>query len=241
MGSEKSISDPDWGLNHHDYVDLHQEKVRVCLVSVKEIEKLAYELTAVVTDSSWIVTLDAGTRRAYENTVKETAGVLVKIFEAVNPNSPIAADFGEVMVSMGAARALEVIFRHKTVPLAELWKPQLKQNEGFDFHTECPTPLINFGEAKYSAAASPHGLAINQAGNFLKATKHLRDRPHLISVCSAEAVRHLDDDRLGVVVAFSVNGKDRDLILSNARDSAMKIAEKYALEQVFVVGVVRES
>jgi hypothetical protein len=211
------------------------------LVSVKEVKKLAQELTAVVMDSSWIMNLDAGTRRAYERTVRETGEVLARIFTALDPTSPVSKEFGEVMVSMGSARALEMIFGHKTVPLAELWKPQLKQNEGFDFHTECPTPLINFGEAKYSGANSPHGLAINQAASFLESGKHFRDRPHLISVCSPASVGHLDGDRFGVVVAFSVNGKDRETILSNARDSALMVAKKYAVEQIFVVGVVCEA
>lgn len=241
MGSIKLISDPSWGCDHHDYSILSQGAVKVCLVSVRAIEKLAHELTTVVTNSSWITGLDPGTRRGYERTVKDTAELLVKIFESMDATSPVSEEFGEVMVSMGAARALEIVFGHRAVPLAELWKPQLKQNEGFDFHTECQTPLINFGEAKYSGTKNPHGLAMAQIDEFLDATKHLRDRPHLINVCSPQSVAHLDSDRFGVVAAFSVNGKSKEVILANARKAALGIAKKHAVEQLFIVGVVCEA
>lgn len=214
--------------------------MHACRVSVNDLSKLADELTNSVVDTSWMLTLDAGTRRAYEKTVGETSLVLTKIFQSISSSTKVAADFGELMVSLGSVRALEMIFSHKSIPIAELWKPQLKQNEGFDFHTVCPTPLVNFGEAKYSGSKNPHGLALLQIDSFLSAEKHLRDHVHLRHLCHEDSITNLDDDRFGVVAAFSINGTNTAAILKNAVDAALQLANKHGIEQVFVVGVSYE-
>jgi hypothetical protein len=213
----------------------------VCRVAISDLEKLASELAKEVADRSWMSRLDAGSKRAYNKTVEETARILKGIFDTVGASSEIAGDFGEIMVSMGSARALKMVFGHAVVPLAELWKPQIKQNGGFDFHTVCDAYRINFGEAKYSSTSNPHGEAFDQASEFLTAEKHLRDRPDLEKLVDSKAISNLDADDFGVVAAFSLNSTNHELVLRNAVKSAEALAKKHDLKSVYIVGVARDS
>lgn len=211
-----------------------------CRVSVRSLEKLASELAKTVVDTSWMTKLDKGTQRAYEYTVSETAKVLCDIFSSIAPDCQMSEEFGELMVSMGSARALRQVFGHAEIPLAELWKPQIKQNEGFDFHTVCGSGMLNFGEAKYSSISSPHGAAIIQASKFISAQKHLRDYVHLSKICPGGASL-LDEDKFGVVAAFSLCGVNHNLIMANAMKSAISLASDHGLTQVFLVGVSNDA
>ncbi|MGC1550793.1 MAG: hypothetical protein WA777_19905 [Rhodanobacter sp.] len=231
------VCDTAWGCHHFDLPSLANGSIRACRVSVSDVAKLANELTRTVVDTSWMSSLDKGARRAYEITVAETAELLVAIFKAAASPSLVSEDFGELMVSMGSARALNMLFSHNEVPLAELWKPQVKQNEGFDFHTLCPGGLVNFGEAKYSSAANPHGSALNQISDFLAAEKHYRDRTHLVNIVPASAIGKLDNEEFGVIAAFSLNAVNHELVIRNAINSAGKLAKKHKISQIFIVGV----
>jgi hypothetical protein len=235
------IIDANWGCGHLDMPAHGTESIRVCHVTVTDISKLATELTKVVLDTSWMAGLDIGAKQAYERTVSETAQVLVTIFSAAPGATEIAEDFGEVMVSMGSARALFMVCGHSQVPLAELWKPQVKQNEGFDFHTVCTGELINFGEAKYSSISNPHGVAIKQIGDFLTAEKHHRDYPHLASLVSPQAIENLTKKKFGVVAAFSVNSSNKDLVMKNACKSAKGLAGAHEIAKIYLVGVSHEA
>ncbi|WP_394000232.1 hypothetical protein ACF3M1_09965 [Luteimonas sp. WGS1318] len=229
--------DADWGCDHFDLTHLNGTTVYACRVEIADIAKLASELAKTVIDTSWMSTLDHGARRTYESTVSRTADLLREIFESMDPGSPVAGEFGEMMVSIGSARALSVVFSHSRVPLAELWKPQLKQNGGFDFHTVCEGELIHFGEAKFASSGNPWGLAIAQADEFLHDQKHLRDRSDLVNLVSPGAITRLDADEFGVVAAFSLNAENQDRVISNAVSAAVTLASKYGIKQVFVVGV----
>lgn len=245
MSTNGVISDAAWGCDHSDIPALAVGNIRACRVSVSDVGKLALELTKTVVDTSWMAALDKGARRAYEKTVAETSELLVKIFKAVSasssPASAIQEDFGELMVSMGAARALNQVFSHHEVPLAELWKPQAKQNEGFDFHTVCPSDRVHFGEAKYSSHNSPHGIAINQISDFLKADKHYRDRPHLEKLVSASAIQNLDNEEFGVVAAFSVNAVNPQRVIENAITNAKALAHTHKIAQIYLIGVTYDA
>lgn len=236
-----SICDPDWGCDHFEHSELSQGVIYACRVTVSDVGKLAAELARTIVDTSWMSELDHGARRTYESTVLRTADVLREIFETMDPSSPIAGEFGEMMVSMGSARALNMVFQHSRVPLAELWKPQIKQNGGFDFHTVCKDEIINFGEAKFSSVGSPHGIATAQIAEFIEHQKHLRDRSDLINLVSPNSISKLDNDEFGVVAAFSLNAAQKDVVLGNAVSSAVALAVKYKLRQVFIVGVSHEA
>ncbi|OBU64063.1 hypothetical protein A9K58_18170 [Stenotrophomonas maltophilia] len=239
MSASMSFKDDDWGCEHISMIGDDALSIISCKVSVTDLTKLSAKLTETVVDTSWMSDLDQGTRRAYQKTVAETSRVLCEIFKKV-PSSPVAEDFGELMVSIGSARALKSLLGHTEVPLAELWKPQLKQNEGFDFHTVCPNGFLNFGEAKYSRVSSPHGLAISQASDFVEAEKHLRDYVHLSKICPGPAAL-LNDDKFGVVAAFSLLGKNHEVIMGNALRSAIDFSKSRGIKQIFLVGVSNDA
>ncbi len=231
-------SDTDWGC---DYFEVETPepigKIKVCHVIVKDIKIISEALTKRVLDTSWMTNLDVGSRRGYDRTVQETAAALVEIFESTTAPSDVGSEFGEVMVSIGSTKALEKIFDHYILPIAELWKPQLKQNEGFDFHTVCTDNYINFGEAKYSGKTNPHGKAITQSRGFIDDEKHLRDYFHLRELTSKAAVDNLNDDSFGIVAAFSINAADPLQILKNAIESAHDKLSLDKIKSVYLVGV----
>lgn len=231
-------SDADWGC---DYFEIEAttsiSKIKVCHVIVNDIKILSEALTKKVLDTSWMTNLDVGSKRAYDKTVKETAAALVEIFESTTTPSDIGSEFGEVMVSIGSTKALEKIFNHVVLPIAELWKPQKKQNEGFDFHTVCLNDFINFGEAKYSGNSSPHGNAINQSKGFIDDEKHLRDYVHLRELASKSAVENLNNDSFGIVASFSINAEDPLQVLKNAIESAQEKLSLGSIKAVYLVGV----
>lgn len=232
-----AICDSDWGCDHFDLLHLHSGTVYACRVEVSDIGRLASQLAKTVVDTSWMSGLDNGAQRTYESTVHRTAELLKEIFESMAPSSGVAGEFGEIMVSMGSARALDIVFRHACVPLAELWKPQVKQNGGFDFHTVCQGNLINFGEAKFASSGNPWGLAISQIDEFLIDEKHLRDRSDLVNLVSTAAIGRLDADEFGVVAAFSLNAVRKDVVLANAVEAGIALAAQHNIQQIFIVGV----
>lgn len=212
-------------------------KVRICYVKVSDIQKIAEELARQVQDTSWIKKIDPGAQRSYNRTVADTAMALLKIFQETAINNQISSEFGELMVSIGSTKALEAIFDHQAIPIAELWKPQKKQNEGFDFHTVCTNNRINFGEAKFSSSDSPHGLAINQAKGFIEEEKHFRDRVHLINLVSSDAISNLDNDCIGIVASFSINAVNPLTVLKNALDKAKEELSSECIKSIYLVGV----
>lgn len=240
-GAPRTGDDGEWGCYYNEIINSEVD-VKSCIIHVNSLEKIALALTSSVLDESWMLKLDKRTQRSYRYTVEETATALVEIFNKIKDDptseSTLGEEFGEVMVSMGASRGLAKLFEHESIPIAELWKPQKKQNEGFDFHTVCPKELINFGEAKYSGSSNPHGDAINQIIDFLKVEKHLRDANHLTHLVHENASCNLDDDQFGVIAAFSINSANYDLIMRNALTS---ITQKKLIEKcsfIYLVGVI---
>ena len=226
------------------------KKISLCHVRVSNLSKLANELAKSVLDKSWIMELDEGVALAYQQTVEETAEALTAIFSSdshVN-NEGISGEFGEIMVSMGASRALEFVFSHSSLPIAELWKPKLKGNEGFDFHTICPDNLINFGEAKYSSTRNPYGGksgdtdgAAGQTDGFIKAKKHLRDYIHLMHLANGEPSENLKNKNFGVIISFSMNAKSPLSVYSNAINSVLDLRHLLTAKRIYLVGVSHEN
>lgn len=233
-----SHDDKTWGCEYFEVnTNTSTKKIKVCHVKVYDINKIAEELTKNVLDTSWMTTLDKLSFKAYNKTVHDTAKILVDIFQATAASTNVGSEFGELMVSIGSAKALETIFNHYILPIAELWKPQRKQNEGFDFHTVCPSQIINFGEAKYSGSSNPHGNAIEQAKGFIEDEKHFRDSVHLINLVPHPAIENLENDSYGIIAAFSINSADPLQILKNAIESAQSSLGKEQIKSVYLVGV----
>lgn len=230
----------DWGCSFIEVSAPEGPKIRLCHVNVNELERIATALTRSVLDSSWIMDMDEGARRSYQYTAAETAQSLVEVFRQVgDTDDSLSGEFGELMVSMGASKALEVIFEHAALPTAELWKPQKKQNEGFDFHTVCTSDFVNFGEAKYKSppASSPASNAANQANGFFQQDKHYRDRVHLVNLIPDACISNLDSGLFGMVVAFSMNAQNPLTVYQNISNTIQSLPIYESLEAVYVVGV----
>lgn len=238
----KVIPDLSWGCEFTEVLNsTEMQFVKICHVHVTQISQISKMLTSSIVDTSWMVDLDIGAREAYEYTVQETSELLIKIFKAAESAGSIVEDFGELMVSMGAAKSLELLLSHTLIPIAELWKPQAKQNEGFDFHSVCTADHINFGEAKYSSNSTTYGIALDQASEFLIAKKHKRDWVHLTSLASPASIKNLNANLHGIIAAFSVNAKEPLTIYKNALQRAIEFAAEKKVSFVYMVGVTHES
>ena len=242
--------DEDWGAIFTEVKrSPASDNIFVCHTSVEDLSKIASELSKAVVDKSWVVELDVGAKRAYETIAAKTAQKLVDIFENKKfSDDKISSDFGEIMVSMGSARALGTIFSHISIPLAELWKPKLTGNEGFDFHTVCPGKIINFGEAKFSSSGSPYGGnsgdssgAGGQADGFISDEKHLMDGVHLPHLAGEEAAENLNNDIYGVVLAFSINAENPLIVFKHAVQKALSYSHLKKAKNIYIVGVSHAS
>ncbi len=232
-------NDDDWGCVHTEVTSSTNSKIHLCHVNIADLKKIALELSRSVMNSSWIMEMDEGARRSYERTASDTAESLVQVFNAVINDDRVSSEFGELMVSMGASRSLDVIFQHISLPISELWKPQKKQNEGFDFHTVCTENIINFGEAKFKSipASSPVSDAANQANSFFSEEKHFRDRVHLVNLVHNNAILNLDKGLCGMVVAFSMNAKTPLFVYKNAVSKIESLSFFESINSVYIVGV----
>lgn len=231
-------SDSLWGCAYQEVVSsLSGANIRLCFVEVQNLNAFATALIKLVLDKTWMTSLDDTARRSFDKTVTKTAAKLVATFQNTAAANSVGADFGEIMVSIGSARALENLFQHLRIPLAELWKPKLSQNGGFDFHTVCTSQLINFGEAKYSSSSNSYTSAIDQASEFIDDEKHLADGIYLEKIVNKSSISMLNNDDFGVVAAFSVNAKNLNLILANAVAAAQKVMGSKKISKFYLVGV----
>ncbi|WP_433831337.1 hypothetical protein [Flavobacterium anhuiense] len=239
-----------WGATFSEIKSITQkENIFICHVEIADLEKIALELSTTIMNNAWIFDLDLRSRRAYQTTAEKTAEALIKVFETTTTeDDKVASEFGELMVSMGSSKALQVVFGHRCLPIAELWKPKLAQNEGFDFHTVCTNEIINFGEAKFSGSSSPYGGntgessgAGGQADGFIHAKKHLMDGVHLGSLAGEKAAENLDKDLFGVILAFSINAVNPMLVFQNVLSNSNAYENLKLAENIYIVGVSYDS
>ena len=230
MGCEMSQVEGDHGQSH----------ILICHVKVSDVEQMATHLAADVLDTSWIMNLDPRSQRAYRQTVADTATRLASLFRQTAVENEVGGQFGELMVSMGASKALEVVFSHTALPISELWKAQVSGNEGFDFHTICPASVIHFGEAKYSSNSNPYSDAAEQVDRFLQEEKHLRDTPYL-NILAPDGMDALDNDIWGVVIAFSLDAQHPLNVLRHAVERAQQFARISSSRAIVVVGVSHDA
>lgn len=231
--------DEEWGCIHTEITSNANPKIHICQVNISDLKKVARELANSVMDNSWIMNMDKGASRSYIKTASDTANRLVEIFNASIEKEGIASEFGQWVISIGSSRSLKIIFQHTSLPIAELWKPQELQNEGFDFHTVCKKNVINFGEAKFKSANanSPVSDAANQANSFFSDEKHLRDRVHLVNLVNGDAISNLDQDIFGMVVAFSMNAQNPLTVYTNAISKVESLPLFKSINSIYIVGV----
>ena len=154
--------DDDWGCIHTEVTSTTNKKIHLCHVNISDLKKIALELSRSVMDTSWIMDMDEGSRRSYIQTASDTADSLVKIFNTAADDNKISGEFGELMVSIGSSRSLDVIFKHTSLPISELWKPQEKGNEGFDFHTVCKKMSLILAKQNLNLLRQAHQYRMQQ-------------------------------------------------------------------------------
>jgi hypothetical protein len=229
-----------WGCTYQEVkYSVGTANVKIGFIEVTNLQNFATQITLEIISRSWMSKLNPLISMAYNLTVTQTAAKLAGISSATSASGALSTAFGELMVSMGSAYALEKIFTHEKVPLAELWKPQLSQNEGFDFHTTCQKKYVNFGEAKYSSVISSYKNALTQAERFIDDEKHFRDIVHLMHLVDPACMNNLQNKQFGVVAAFSIKGNRVNLVLTNAAKRAMALANKNKATNVYLIGVKR--
>lgn len=215
--------------------------VKVCLVTVNNIKKYAEHLVRTVQDNSWILDVDKYARASFEKTVEDTTKKLVEVFNYVSDENEVGKEFGELLVSMGAAETLVKQFSHSSVPLSELWKPKLSGNEGFDFHTVCEVPLVNFGEAKFLSSSNPYRDALEQIARFVREEKHMRDAVYLEKLVNTKELDSMLNGEFGVVASFSVNAVNPQSVMINALEAVNDELIVEDLSNIYVIGVRYEN
>lgn len=187
-------------------------------IQISNIEEHAEELIKTITETSWVEQLDEYSKFNYQNKVKQTSLALVEIFKNPVTNTHLSEDFGEYVISLDAGKSLEQQLKHKVFPLAEFWKEKVIGNPGFDFHTETPSKLLNFGEAKYRSSGNAYAEAADQINRFIE-PEIRKDHGDIINLksigASEEAIKNLMADIRAFTLAYSVNSTDQDKIEKN--------------------------
>lgn len=204
-------------------------------IKLKDITKLADEMIAIVSDTSWIKRLISVDQAAFTACAAPTIKRLVEdIFNKVE--NPISDEFGEYMISITAQKILIKQHNHSHVPLAEIIKDRVSGNAGFDFHTESQSELIAFGEAKFSQSINPHGIAFKQIAEFIELKKDAMELAILKSFVSKTAADNAVAGKRAFVAAFSINGANPTKIIANAL-TLDGINALLQFPEIYVIGI----
>ncbi len=192
-------------------------------------------------DASWITNISKVSKRiSYGKRAEETIHRLVReILSAITSNK--IENVGEYLISFTAQDILETEHSHLKIPLAELWKEQIKRNPGFDFHTVSNGNLLFFGEAKYTSAGSPYSNAMAGINGFLKPEieKHKQEISDLEELGANEdsIVNVLVNNKFGVVAAFSLNAINIEAIFERAISLEVTNNLLDQSEELFLIGI----
>lgn len=187
-------------------------------IQISNIEEHAEELIKTITETSWVEQLDECCKANYQNKVRQTSLALVEIFRNPVNDNKLVEDFGEYVISLDAGKSLEQQLMHKVFPISEFWKEKVTKNHGFDFHTETPEKLLNFGEAKYRSSGNAYADAADQINRFIEPgiRKDHGDICDLKNIgASEESVKNLLQDIRAFTLAYSVNSENQDKIEKN--------------------------
>ncbi|WP_133259702.1 hypothetical protein [Pseudochryseolinea flava] len=195
-------------------------------------------MIADISNDNWITKLDVIDRASYRAKSQQTVDRLIKeIFS--NVSTKLTEEFGEYLISYSATKALEKVYKHVPLPLAELWKERIVGNAGFDFHTESPDDLIVFGESKFSSSKNPHTIALDQIAAFVKAKKDEMDLSDLRRFARQSSVQNVIANHKAYVAAFSLNGKRHRQIFNTALKSE-NINALLCHAELYLVGIKYE-
>jgi len=211
-------------------------EVFVAHIKVDDVDKRAEEMIKTISDTSWINQLNAVAQAAFEATSADTILKLVRNIHERISGDAITEEFGEYLVSDTAQSVLVDQFKHKKIPLAELLKPRISGNEGFDFHSECIDSLLTFGEAKYSGSSNPYVKALSQIVGFIEKKKDVAELVVLMHHVSKEAVDKCVQGIKSYAAAFSINAVKPNLIIRNALLSE-ETRDLLKHKKLYIIGV----
>lgn len=223
-------------INPKDYSYSCSCKVYYIHVKIEDITEQAKILKNDFLDKSWINSLDIATQKSYETRANATISKLIKnVLDKVD--NKITEEFGEILVSTSAKDVLCTNYNHKKIPLAELWKEKASGNPGFDFHTETPTELIAFGEAKYRNTINAYSFALEQIKDFIQNKKDLAELSDLKNFIGKKALSNITSLNLkAFIAAFSLHTNNDELIINHIMQNS-HIRDLLRHPELYIIGV----
>lgn len=228
-------------VRYHEKVDItdlqnyHNDNIYLSYIEIDDINSHAEQLVTDIQNTSWISKLDPIPQASYTVTAHNSIQKLVQIFKSVD--NKVTKDFGEFLVSMSSGYCLRDKESHQVLPLSEIWKSKLSNNDGFDFHTITPDDYISFGEAKYVTTGNSYTTSAEQAFRFFGESKDQADAVHLMHLCSPSSVEKLIKKERCCIVAFSLNSEDYKTILHNSLENKDIISLSKECHELFIIGV----
>lgn len=207
------------------------------VLKIDDHKSYALDMIKEISDKSWIANLGIIAKMSYEASVNRTADELVEIFKLQSNSSKLTEEFGEFMISMSTIACLVDQLSHQKIPLAELWKEKLKGNPGFDFHTEAPSNILAFGEAKYRTTTNAYGVAASQVIQFIEMRKDFGDCIHLQNFVQNAVNRLVNEKIRSFTLAFSMESDNYSTIFKNALQNKDIQSIAKNSQELYLVGV----
>jgi len=202
----------------------------------KDLWDVVSDISQKIADTSWISKLPTFFRDEFLANAPKTINKIVN--EILNKvASGLNEKIGEYLVSFSAQQALETLFNHYRLPLAEILKEQLSNNPGFDFHTVSHKNNLVHGEAKYGANDTRWPEATSQMSEFIDENKHKGEQGWFFPFLSEPVIANINAGKRGFTAAFSMHAQNEKLIFRHAleSDASKKIAQ---FEEYYLIAVV---
>lgn len=202
----------------------------------KDLTNVVNAISQDIADTSWISKLPTFFRDVFLANAPKTINKIVN--EILNKvASGLNEKIGEYLVSFSAQQALEVLFNHYRLPLAEILKEQLSNNPGFDFHTISHNDNLVHGEAKYGGNDTRWSDATSQISDFIDEKKHEGEQVWFYPFLSEPVIANINAGKRGFTAAFSMHAQNEKLIFRHAleSDASKKIAQ---FDEYYLIAVV---
>jgi len=219
----------------NEYVAGADGTIYSLIIDISDIDHIAREMLDALRDTSWVEKLDIIDKLAYEARAEPT---IERLSNAITNRveDEITAEFGEYMVSISSQVALENHLDHLRLPLADLIKEKVAGNPAFDFHTQTPTELINFGEAKYSGVNNRYSEALDQIINFIQQEKDIRELSDLRKFVCENAVENAAIGNKSYCAAFSIVSNNKKMIMNNALTHTL-VEQLCVYDELYLIGI----
>ena len=202
----------------------------------KDLTAAVSDISQKIADTSWISKFSPFFQAVYNANAPKTINKIVneilgKVASGLNEK------IGEYLVSFTSQQALETLFNHYRLPLAEILKEQLSNNSGFDFHTISHKENLIHGEAKYGGNDTRWPEATDQISGFIDEKKHEGEQVWFFPFLSEPVIANINAGKRGFTAAFSMHAQKENVIFRHAleSDASKKIAQ---YEEYYLIAVV---